>query len=171
MGHHHAWWWPVPKAHSKPAGAGAAGGLQAEATEGTHRAAPNTVHIDFSEGVGDTPEAGARFWGCAKGPGEPTLQGCLYGPQARNGLQRPSTHLLRVRLASGPLPPCSAGFPPPPYCIALPPTPREPPGPVGREDVGVPGALSTWVTPGATPETGGDVRARVKGLWPHQPER
>lgn len=45
---------------------------QAQATEGTAQAAPNTVHIPLQRGLGEAPAAEERFWGCAKGPGGPT---------------------------------------------------------------------------------------------------
>lgn len=80
---------------------------QAQATEGTAQAAPNTAHIPSSEGwerrqqqrrgsgaapKGQVGPRGCRQQECRLSCPGPTLQGCLYKPQAGKGLQRPSTH-------------------------------------------------------------------------------
>lgn len=158
---------------------------QAQATEVTPQAAPNTGAHPLQRGLGEAPAAEERFWGCAKGPGGPTGLQATGGPPE---LPRAHPPGLPLRTPGREGPPEAKYTPPdgqagvwptapllsrlPPHYTALP-FPQlhaEPPGPMGREDGGVPGALSTGVTGGATPETGGDVRARVKGLWPHQPE-
>lgn len=141
MCRHHAWWWPVRKAHSKPAGAGAAGGPRAPPGPGHRGNGPSSAEHGahpLQRGLGEAPAAEERFWGCAKGPGGPTgLQATGVPPElprahppglplqtpGREGPPEAKYTLLRVRQASGPLSPCSAGFPPL-DCTALAPAPR-----------------------------------------------
>lgn len=128
---YHAWWWPVLKAHTKQVGAGAASGQcspQGPGHRGNTASSPQQrIHISFSKrvvrhqkqgrGFGAAPKGQAGQKGCREQAVLPRLPRAhppwaakdppsTNPPQARDGLQRPRTHLLRFRQASGPLSPC-----------------------------------------------------------------